>query len=88
MRLSSSSTVNWVCSDCGFNVFGSVEVPTGARSSGLRSIVFCCPALFEIAVCRCPGIQRFKVSGRICSQIQISDLGFGRASGNLCNLVA
>ena len=23
---------------------------------------FCCPALFEIAVCRCPGIQRFKVN--------------------------
>ena len=23
---------------------------------------FCCAALFEIAVCRCPGIQRFKVN--------------------------
>ena len=58
MRLTSSSTVSWVCSDCGFNEFGSVDVATGARSSGLRSIVF----LFEIAVCRCPGIQRFKVN--------------------------
>ena len=62
MRLTSSSTVSWVGSECGFNEFGSVDVSTGARSSGLRSIVFCCPALFEIAVCRCPGIQRFKVN--------------------------
>jgi len=40
MRLTSSSTVSWVCSDCEFNEFGSVDVSTGARSSGLRSIVF------------------------------------------------